>query len=81
MNPSSVILSGCMMLEYIGWKEAAELITDALQAAIMRKRVTIDFYNLMNGATLLKTSEFGEEIISSIGIVTGDGQLKKSTSL
>lgn len=81
MNPSSVILSGCMLLEYIGWKEAADLITDALQAAIMRKRVTIDFYNLMTGATLLKTSEFGEEIISSIGIVTGDGQLKKSSSL
>jgi len=70
-----------MLLEYIGWKEAADLITDALQAAIMRKRVTIDFYNLMTGATLLKTSEFGEEIISSIGIVTGDGQLKKSSSL
>ena len=81
MNPSSIILSGCMLLEYIGWKEAADLITDALQAAIMRKRVTIDFYNLMSGATLLKTSEFGEEIISSIGIVTGDGQLKKSSSL
>jgi len=81
MNPSSVILSGCMLLEYIGWKEAADLITDALQAAIMRKRVTIDFYNLMTGATLLKTSEFGEEIISSIGIVTGDVQLKQSSSL
>jgi isocitrate dehydrogenase len=81
MNPSSVILSGCMLLEYIGWKEAADLITDALQAAIMRKRVTIDFYNLMTGATLLKTSEFGEEIISSMGIVTGEGQLKKSSSL
>ncbi len=81
MNPSSVILSGCMLLEYIGWKEAADLITDALQAAIMRKRVTIDFYNLMTGATLLKTSEFGEEIITSMGIVTGDGQLKKSSSL
>lgn len=81
MNPSSVILSGCMLLEYIGWKEAADLITDALQAAIMRKRVTIDFYNLMTGATLLKTSEFGEEIIASMGIVTGEGQLKKSSGL
>ena len=81
MNPSSIILSGCMLLEYIGWKEAADLITDALQAAIMRKRVTIDFFNLMTGATLLKTSEFGEEIIASMGIVTGDGQLKKSSSL
>ena len=63
------------------WKEASELITSALQAAIMRKRVTIDFYNLMNGATLLKTSEFGEEIIANMGVVTGDAQLKKSSSL
>jgi len=81
MNPSSVILSGCMMLEYMGWKEAADLITSALQAAIMRKRVTIDFYNLMSGATLLKTSEFGQEIIDNLGVVTGDGMLKKSSSL
>jgi isocitrate dehydrogenase len=81
MNPSSVILSGCMMLEYMGWKEAADLITSALQATIMRKRVTIDFYNLMDGATLLKTSEFGKEIINNMGIVTGDVQLKKSSSL
>jgi len=81
MNPSSVILSGCMMLEYIGWKEAADLISAALQATIMRKRVTIDFYNLMTGATLLKTSEFGTEIISNMGVVVGDAQLKKSSSL
>ncbi len=81
MNPSSVILSGCMLLEYIGWKEAAELITSALQATIMRKTVTIDFYNLMSGATLLKTSEFGNAIIENMGTVTGEGQLKKSTSL
>lgn len=81
MNPSSVILSGCMMLEYMGWKEAADMISSALQAAIMRKRVTIDFYNLMSGATLLKTSEFGQEIINDIGVVTGDGMLKKSSSL
>ncbi len=81
MNPSSVILSGCMMLEYMGWTEAAELITTALQATIMRKTVTIDFYNLMTGAKLLKTDEFGEEIISNMGVVTGDGQLKKSSSL
>ncbi|RQO32003.1 NADP-dependent isocitrate dehydrogenase [Taibaiella sp. KBW10] len=81
MNPSSVILSGCMMLDYMGWKEAAEMITSALQATIMRKQVTIDFYNLMSGATLLKTDEFGAEIINNMGIVTGDGQLKKSSSL
>lgn len=81
MNPSSVILSGCMMLEYMGWDEAAELITTALQATIMRKTVTIDFYNLMTDAKLLKTDEFGEEIISNMGVVTGDGQLKKSSSL
>ncbi|MBS1512520.1 MAG: NADP-dependent isocitrate dehydrogenase [Bacteroidetes bacterium] len=81
MNPSSVILSGCMMLDYMGWKEAAQLITDALQATIMRKRVTIDFYNLMQGATLLKTSEFGDEIIENMGVVTVDFMLKKSTGL
>ncbi len=81
MNPSSVILSGCMMLDYMGWKEAAELITSALQATIMRKRVTIDFYNLMQGATLLKTSEFGDEIIENLGAVVADFQLKKSTGL
>ncbi|MBS1495621.1 MAG: NADP-dependent isocitrate dehydrogenase [Bacteroidetes bacterium] len=81
MNPSSVILSGCMLLEYIGWKEAAELITTALQATIMRKTVTIDFYNLMTNATLLKTSEFGNEIIANMGVVAGEGQLKQSSSL
>ncbi len=81
MNPSSVILSGCMLLEYIGWKEAAELITAALQATIMRKTVTIDFYNLMTGATLLKTDEFGNEIISNMGVVTADFMLKKSSGL
>ncbi len=81
MNPSSVILSGCMLLEYIGWKEAAHLITEALQATIMRKRVTIDFYNLMTGATLLKTSEFGNEIIANMGVVTADFMLKKSSGL
>ncbi len=81
MNPSSIILSGCMMLEYMGWKEAAEMITTALQATIMRKTVTIDFFNLMRGATLLKTSEFGQEIINNMGVVTADFQLKQSSSL
>jgi isocitrate dehydrogenase len=67
MNPSSLLLSGVMMLEYMGWLEAAKAIEEALSTTIKRKRVTIDFYNLMNDATLLKTSEFAEEIIKSGG--------------
>jgi isocitrate dehydrogenase len=66
MNPSSVILSGVMMLEYMGWNDAAELITNAVGKAIRNKKVTIDFHNLMEGATLLKTSEFADEIISNL---------------
>lgn len=66
MNPSSLLLSGVMMLEYMGWKEAADAILKALSTTIMRKRVTIDFYNLMNDATLLKTSEFAQEIIKNL---------------
>ncbi len=63
MNPSSLILSGVMMLEYMGWTEAAKSILDSLKQAIMRKRVTIDFYKLMHDATLVKTSEFADEIV------------------
>ena len=66
MNPSSLLLSGVMMLEYMGWHEAASSIEEALAITIMRKRVTIDFYNLMNDATLLKTSEFAQEIVKSM---------------
>jgi len=66
MNPSSVILSGVMMLEYMGWRDAAELITNAIGKTIRNKTVTIDFYNLMKEATLLKTSEFGDEIIKNL---------------
>lgn len=66
MNPSSVILSGVMMLEYMGWKEAAKIIVDGLSTAIARKRVTIDFYNLMDDATLVKTSEFADEVIKQM---------------
>ncbi len=66
MNPSSLILSGVMMLEYMGWKEAADLILKGLKTTIMRKRVTIDFYNLMHDATLLKTSEFANEIVKAM---------------
>jgi len=66
MNPSSLLLSGVMMLEYMGWKEAADAILEALKTTIKRKRVTIDFYNLMQDATLLKTSEFATEIIKNL---------------
>jgi isocitrate dehydrogenase len=66
MNPSSVILSGVMMLEYMGWRDAAELITNAVGKTIRNKTVTIDFYNLMKEGTLLKTSEFGDEIVRNI---------------
>jgi isocitrate dehydrogenase len=66
MNPSSLLLSGVMMLEYLGWNEAATCIEDALATTIKRKRVTIDFFNLMHDATLLKTSEFAEEIIKNL---------------
>ncbi len=66
VNPSSVILSGVMMLEYMRWTEAGELIKKGIEAAIGNKRVTYDFHRLMDGATKLKTSEFGEEIIKGM---------------
>ena len=66
VNPGSVILSGVMMLEYMGWKEAAALINKGLEAAIASKRVTYDFERQMEGATLLKCSEFGQEIIKNM---------------
>ena len=64
VNPSSVILSGEMMLRYMGWPEAADLVIKGINGAIGSKRVTYDFERLMDGATLLKCSEFGDEIIS-----------------
>ena len=66
MNPSSVILSGVMMLDYMNWKEAGELITNGIGKTIKNKKVTIDFYNLMKDATLLKTSEFADEVIKNL---------------
>ncbi len=66
MNPSSVILSGCMMFDYMGWNEASQLITNALGKTIKSKKVTIDFHKLMEGATLLKTSEFADELIKNM---------------
>lgn len=66
VNPSSVILSGEMMFRYLGWKEAADLVIKGVNEAITKKRVTYDFHRLMEGATLLKCSEFGDEIISNM---------------
>jgi isocitrate dehydrogenase len=66
VNPSSVILSGEMMFRYMGWKEAADLIIKGVEGAINNKRVTYDFHRLMEGATLLKCSEFGDEIIANM---------------
>lgn len=67
VNPGSVILSGEMMLRYMGWTEAADLIVKGIGAAIEAKTVTYDFERLMEGATLLKCSEFGDAIIKHMG--------------
>ena len=64
VNPGSVILSGEMMLRYMGWNEAADLIIKGMDAALGAKKVTYDFHRLMEGATLLKCSEFAGEMIS-----------------
>jgi isocitrate dehydrogenase len=66
VNPGSVILSGALLLEHLGWKEAADLIYKGLETSIANKKVTYDFERLMEGATLLKCSEFGEEIIKNM---------------
>ena len=63
VNPGSVILSGEMMLNYMGWREAAQLIIRGMEAAIAARTVTYDFHRLMEGAVLLKCSEFGDAII------------------
>jgi isocitrate dehydrogenase len=66
VNPSSLILSGVMMLEYMGWQKAADLIVAGIEKSIGMKRVTYDFERLMEGATKLKCSEFGDEIIKNM---------------
>lgn len=66
VNPSSVILSGEMMLRHLGWTEAAELIINSMVKTIASKRVTYDFARLMEGATELKASEFGDELIKNM---------------
>ena len=66
VNPGSVILSGAMMFEHLGWIEASALIYKGLEKSIALKRVTYDFERQMTGATLLKCSEFGDEIIKNM---------------
>ena len=66
VNPSSVILSGVMMLEHLGWTEAAKLILKGIETSIANKTVTYDFARLMEGATKVKCSEFGTKIIENM---------------
>ncbi len=66
VNPSSVLLSGVMMLDYIGWNEAAKLIETGISRAIAAKTVTYDFHRLMEGATLVSCSGFGDAIIAQM---------------
>jgi isocitrate dehydrogenase len=66
VNPGSVILSGAMMFKYMGWDEVHDLIWKGLEKSVSQKRVTYDFHRLMDGATLLKCSEFGDAIIDNM---------------
>jgi isocitrate dehydrogenase len=66
INPSSVILSGVMMLQHLGWHEAAALVTSGLERTISQKAVTYDLARLMDGATELKTSQFADAIIANM---------------
>ena len=66
VNPSSVILSGGMMFEYMGWKKVSQIIEKGLKGALKSKRVTYDFERLMKGATLLRCSEFADEMINNM---------------
>ncbi len=66
VNPGSLILSGVLMFEYLGWQKAGDLIVKGIKEAITKKRVTYDFERQMTGATKLKTSEYGDEIIHNM---------------
>jgi len=66
VNPGSVILSGALMFEYLGWNEVARIIYDSMEKTIANKTVTYDFHRLMEGAAKLKTSEFGAEMIKNM---------------
>jgi len=73
VNPSSMTLSGAMMLRYMGWEEAADMIEKGITGCIAAKTVTYDFHRLMEGATRLSTSEFGDAVITHMDTGTGDG--------
>ena len=66
VNPSSVLLSGVLMLEHLGWQEAADMITASVEKTISSKYVTYDFARLMDGATEVKCSEFADELIKNL---------------
>ncbi|AUS87926.1 MULTISPECIES: NADP-dependent isocitrate dehydrogenase [Lysinibacillus] len=66
VNPSSVLLSGVLMLEHLGWQEAADMITQSVEKTISSKVVTYDFARLMDGATEVKCSEFANELIKNL---------------
>ena len=66
VNPSSLLLSGVLMLEHLGWNEAADLITASIEKTILTKVVTYDFARLMEGSTKVKTSEFADELIKNL---------------
>ena len=66
VNPGSLVLSGEMMLRYMGWTEAADAIISSMDATIGQKKVTYDFARLMEGATKVKCSEFGDALISKM---------------
>ena len=71
VNPGSVILSGVMMFQYLGWHEAAELVFRAMEATVQQKTVTYDLERQMDGATLLKCSEYGRAIVMNMDRVMG----------
>ena len=67
MNPGSLILSGVMLLEHIGWNEAADMIVDALERVIQGKTVTYDLARQMDGAREVRCSEFGAAVVRAMG--------------
>lgn len=71
INPSSVMLSGAMMFDFMGWKEVARLIEDGIARTIQQKRVTYDLERLMPGAKKLKTSEYASAIIENMQAAVG----------